>query len=212
MAKATTTSAEAYGAARTADATVGDDARRTATEDAGTVTDGLTQQLFGTAVEPDKPAPTVEYDALGRGAIVTHKGLRIIEFKKDGEDRKTKLHMFATRGGGGPWFSMFGTANLDSQLRKTRPGAVLLLRYAGKQPVEGSEQGQHVWEVRETAATAEQIAQLRARPEWVDRELLLDGAILAAATAEKTRRQNRAASSGGGGDAPPPHDDEDRPF
>lgn len=176
------------------------------------ITDGLTGQLFGRALEPDKPAPTLDYDSLRYGAIVTHKGIRVIEYKKDGQDRKTKLHMFATQGGIGPWFSVFGTANLDSQLRKARAGAVLLLRYAGKQKEPGSEQEVHMWEVRETSASAVMIQQLRERPEWKERELALEGAIRQAALAEQERRQQRSSGSGPDDDGAPPHDDNDRPY
>jgi hypothetical protein len=178
--------------------------------DEGRVTDGLTNQLFGKQLDPDKPAPTVDYDALKNGAIVTHQGYSVIEYKKDGQDRKTKLHMFATKGGIGGWFSVFGTANLDSQLRKARAGSIMLIRYAGKQkPDATSEQEQHMWEVRETAATPEQIVQLRERSEWRDRELALDAAIAAAAQAERERRESRQS---GQGDGAPPHDDSDVPF
>lgn len=184
-------------------------------KDATPGADALTQQMFGRVLEPDRPAPTLDYDALRYGAIVVHRGIRVIEYKREGKDRKTKLHLFATRGGGGPWFSVFGTANLDSQLRKAKPGAVLLLQYAGKQPVgmpDQTEQEQHVWHVRETVATPAQVAQLRARPEWVERELALDTAIVAAAVAERERRNgNRAQESGTGHDDAPPLDDGDLP-
>jgi hypothetical protein len=176
------------------------------------ITDGLTSQLFGRTIEPDKPAPTLDYDSLRYGAIVTHKGIRVIEYQKDGKNRKTKLHMFATQGGLGPWFSVFGTANLDSQLRKARTGAVLLLRYAGKQKEAGSEQEVHMWEVRETTASPAMIQQLRERPEWRERELALEGAIGQAALAEQERRAQRSSGSGPDDEAPPPHDDNDRPF
>lgn len=175
------------------------------------VTGGLTRQLFGKQVTPDRPAPTLEYQALeDGGVIVKHEGIKVIEYKKDGRDRKTKLHMFSSKAGQGNWFSVFGNANLDSQIRKlSRPGVIFLLRYAGKQKLEGSDREQHMWEVAETSARLEQINQLRERDEWRTRELALDAAITAADRAELERRTSRDTS---GEPAPPPHEDDDLPF
>ena len=166
--------------------------------------DAATDAMFGHSITPDKPAPTLTPDDLKEGAIVRHEGARVVEYTRDGAKKTAKLHLFSSKGGEGDWFSLFGTAQLDSQLRKARAGVVILLKYLGKvKTPDGNEP--HTWEVRPSSAGAEQIRKVR-ELDWRDRETILDGQIKAAEAREKMRREVRQAP------APAPAEDDDLPF
>lgn len=163
--------------------------------------------LFGKKVQPDKYAPTVPPESLAAALIVRYMGEQIIEYKKDGEDRRAKKQLFASRGGEGRWFSVFGSPNLNSQLRKVRTGGILLVKYRGKEPDE-LQRDVHVWDVAESTATLDQVRALRATPAWVEREESFELEFQVASDADKERMNTRRAAP----PEPPPHTDDDLPF
>lgn len=164
--------------------------------------------IFDRPIQPDKYAPTIPPEHLDEALIVKYEGEQTIEFTKDGETRRVKKHVFQSRGGEGAYFSVFGSPNLNSQLRKVRQGATLLIRYRGKEPDELG-RDVHVWDVTGTTATTDHVRQLRATGPWVTRETLFELARQSAASAEKDRLASRRA---GQPPEPPPHTDDDLPF
>lgn len=160
-------------------------------------------ELFTQHVQPDRPAPTLERECLKVPQIVQYKGPRWIEYEKGGEAKKTKKQIFAAQGGTGPWFSVWGSMNLDSQLRQLRPGTLLRLTYLGQEEID-QDNKPHMWEVTATTATASAVAELRSRTPWPEREraLLLD---IERAQQEALARRDAARAVG---EEPPPPDDE----
>lgn len=164
--------------------------------------------VFRTAIEADKPAPTVEPDELARPLIVRHVGTRVIEYTRENEARKSTLQIFASRAGEGPHFSVFANAGLNSQVKKAG-AAPCLLRYVGKEQQDGRDV--HVWSLSSGSRAAD-IGKLRATPAWVEREVEFDRAIERATVAERERRDARRAQGGSSGSPEgPPHDDDDAP-
>ncbi len=168
-------------------------------------TDGA--DIFTKRVEPDRPAPTLERELFTEPQIVQYKGVRFIEYKKDGEDRRTKKHLFAAAGGAGPWFSLWGSMNLDSQLRQLNAAAIIRLRYAG-QIEERDGNKPHLFDVTATSASPAAIDQLRNVPEWKEREEWLAGRIAAALADDQAKRDAKRTAHD---DGAPPHDDDDQP-
>lgn len=166
----------------------------------------LTDALFSAPLEADKPAPTVNPEDLVQGAIVRKVGERPITWQKDGTTRRATIHLFANVANLDRWFSLFGSVNLDSQLRKVRDGAAILLRYVGKRPADdGSAKELHTWEIRQTMANPAQLQQLLATAEWAPRLEALDLAITQAAQREQERRATGQQPEA------PPHTDADAP-
>lgn len=166
----------------------------------------LTDALFSAPLEADKPAPTVAPEDLVQGAIVRKVGERPITWQKDGGTRRATIHIFSSVANPDRWFSLFGSVNLDSQLRKVRAGAAVLLRYAGKMALgDGSDRELHTWEIRQTMANPAQLQQLLGTAEWAPRLQALDLAITQAAQREAERRQLGQQPEA------PPHTDADAP-
>jgi hypothetical protein len=181
-----------------------------ATPAPASVVDGarLTDALFSPPVEADKPAPMVNAEDLAQGAIVLKKGERPVKFRREGKERTTTVHIFASVAQPDRWFSLWGSQGLDSQLRKVRPGAALLLRYTGKRNLDdGTGREVHTWEIRQTSANPAQLQQLLGTAEWQPRVQALDLAITQATQREAERR----AAGGSSEPEPPPHTDADAP-
>ena len=162
---------------------------------------------FTQKVEPDKNAPTLDREVLRLSQIVQYKGVRFIEYDKDGATQKTRKHIFASQGGAGPWFSLWGSMNLDSQLRQLRPAAVFKLTYLGQEDL-GENNKPFTWEVLTTSATPAQVDQIRQREPWPDHERQLLEAIARQAAEEHARRDARRAAGDPAADA----GDDDLPF
>src|SRR4051812_12915355 len=155
------------------------------------VVDGarLTEALFSPPLQADKPAPTINAEDLAGGAIVRKTGERPVAFKREGKDRKTTVHMFESVANPDRWFSLWGSQNLDSQLRKVKPGQAMLLRYTGKRALDdGSGRELHTWEVRVTSANPAQLQQLLGTAQWQPLVQQLDLAITQGAQREAERR------------------------
>jgi hypothetical protein len=159
----------------------------------------LTDALFGSPLEPDKPAPTVNVEDLAVGAIVYKMGERVVTFPREGKTRKATIHIFSPAYNRDRWFSLFGSANLDSQIRKVRPGAAILITYSGKHALDdGSGRELHTWQIRQTQANPAQLQQLLGTGEWQLKVQALDLAITQAAQREQERR-----AAGRSPEAPP---------
>jgi hypothetical protein len=166
---------------------------------------------FFRTINPDESAPVVDREALKAGAIVRYIGARDTENRTTG--RRSKIHTFYSEGGEGVAFAVWGSVELDSQLRKLRGGTgVVFLRYNGKVPHPTMpDRTVHKWTVSEAVnARLEHIRS--AREPYKEAEETLNGVIAAAAEAD---RQRMLAQGGPGGpgyeDVPPPPDD-DTPF
>lgn len=165
----------------------------------------LTDALFSPPLEADKPAPTINAEDLVSGAIVRKKGERLVKFKREGKDRQTTVHMFESAANPDRWFSLWGSQNLDSQLRKVKPGQAMLLRYNGKRTLDdGTGREVHTWEIRVTSANPAQLQQLLGTADWQPRVQALDLAITQGAQREAERR-----AAGSSEPEPPPHTDAD---
>ncbi len=163
-------------------------------------------ELFTTEVKPDKPYPTLEREQLADAQLVQYVGIRVVEYVRDGKPQRTRKHLLAALAGDGPWFGVWGTYSLDSQLRKVRLGAIIRLAYVGKtQEADGTEQ--HRWNVAMTTASKDQVDQLRTMEPWPERERMLVGYINQAAENDRQRREARQAA-----DATQDADDTDLPF
>lgn len=159
---------------------------------------------FFRTINPDESAPMLTREDLAQGSIVRFIGTREVDNRSTG--RRSKIHTFYARGGEGVPFAVWGSVELDSQLRKLRGGAgVVFLRYNGKIP-HPTMPGRtvHKWTVQE-ALGAKPAHIAKAREGFVEQEAALDAAIAAAAEADKARLAAGAAM-----DAPP--DDDDLPF
>lgn len=169
-----------------------------------------TVSVFTTVLEPDKSAPTVDPLELTRPVIVRHVSERVIDYKRDGEARRSTLQVFASRAGAGAHFSVFSNTGLNSQLKAAGKGAVIALRYVGKE--KNDERDVHVWSVTTAPRGAGAVEKLRATDAWKDREVEFDSVIQEAVYAERERLKERRAS-GNAGVSPeaPPHDDDDAP-
>jgi len=158
---------------------------------------------FFRTINPDESAPVVNRDDLTQGTIARFISTREVESM----GRKSRLHVFYARGGEGVPFAVWGSAELDSQLRKLRGGAgIVFIRYNGKQP-HPSMPGRtvHKWTVQEAVgAKLEHVRKVRAP--FADQEAALDKVI-----AEAVER-DRARLATSGTDEPPPPDDDDLPF
>jgi hypothetical protein len=159
---------------------------------------------FFRTINPDESAPVVTREELGQGVIVRYIGTREVDNRSTG--RRSRIHTFYARGGEGVPFAVWGSVELDSQLRKLRGGSgVVFLRYNGKidHPTMPG-RTVHKWTVQEAlGAKAGHIA--KAREQFTEQEAALDAAIVSAAEADKARLAAGAAM-----DAPP--DDDDLPF
>lgn len=163
--------------------------------------------MFGPNVEPDAPAPLLERDHVKAGVVVLHKRTDSVT-TKNGRSLK---HVFAVVNApkGTPWFSLWGSANLNSQLNKLKAGQVVFLRYLGQNENPDGSPGAHMWNVQGTTASASQLRAVLDKPERAaairDFSTLLERTL----QAEREKRDaNRQASSPAG----PPHDDDDIPF
>ncbi len=165
---------------------------------------------FTRPVEPDQRAPLLDRDVLKVPQIVQYRGPRRITYTKDGQEQHTTKHYFASQAGRGPWFSLWASADLDSQLRQLRTGALFKIRYVGNVD-QGDGTTRHTFDVRTTTATPQQIDTLRNMPEWKDAELSLLNAIAQAKATEEHRRDERRQAAEARGEEPPPPDDEDQP-
>lgn len=162
--------------------------------------------LFGRNVEADEPAPIIERAFLAPGAIVKHKGSRTVMVS----GRSSMVHSFKLLGApaGTPWFSLWGSANLNSQLRKVKPGSTLLLRYVGQQRNDDDSPGAHQWEVKPSTVSDNMLGQYLQRPERVHLIRELATVCERALTDDRERRKAQQNDNPAG----PPHDDDDLPF
>lgn len=162
--------------------------------------------MFGRNVEADEPAPIIEREHLTQAAIVKHKGSRMVQVN----GRSSMVHSFKLLGApqGTPWFSLWGSANLNSQLRKVKPGSTLLLRYIGQERNPDDTPGAHKWDVKPSTVSDNMLQTYLQRPERV--QLIRELATVAerALVADRERRQAARNESPAG----PPHDDDDLPF
>lgn len=154
-------------------------------------------------VNPDESAPIVDRSELSQGVIVKFIGTRKVDSHTPGR-RYSTIHTFYARGGEGLAFAVWGSTELDSQLRKLR-GNILYLRYGGKQPhATLPDRTVHKWAIQEAlGARPEHIRKVRET--FADQEAALDVAIGAALERDKARMAL------GQPEAPPPEDD-DLPF
>jgi hypothetical protein len=158
---------------------------------------------FFRTINPDESAPVITREELAQGAIVRFIGTRETDNRTTG--RKSRIHTFYARGGEGVPFAVWGSVELDSQLRKLRGGSgIVFLRYNGKidHPTMPG-RTVHKWTVQEAlGAKAGHIA--KAREPFAEQEAALDASIAAAAERDKARLAAGAA------DVPP--EDDDLPF
>jgi hypothetical protein len=158
---------------------------------------------FFRTINPDESASVVGREDLAQGVIVRFIGTRDTDNRTTG--RKSRIHTFYARGGEGIPFAVWGSVELDSQLRKLRGGTgVVFLRYNGKIP-HPTMPGHtvHKWTVQEAlGAKLEHVR--KAREPFAEQEAKLDAAIGAAAERDKARL------AAGQQDTPP--DDDDLPF
>lgn len=159
--------------------------------------------LFGGNVPPDRTAPMLEREHLERPIVVRHKGTRAVKTNNG----MSTIHTFSLVAAEDKWFSLWGSANLNSQIRKLKPGAVLQLGYTGQVTNDDGTPGAHQWLVRPSTATLQSIVAYLGRPDEVKRTAELVEAIDRAQAADRERRAARA-----GGPDGPPHDDDDMPF
>lgn len=156
---------------------------------------------FFRTINPDESAPVVNRDDLHTGAIVRYVSTREVEAM----GRRSKLHVFYARGGEGVPFAVWGSSELDSQLRKLRGGTgIVFLRYNGK-VTHPTMPGRtvHKWTVQEAiGAKLEHVRKVRA--DWAEQETVLDATIAAASDRDRARLEAGAA------EAPP--EDDDLPF
>lgn len=162
--------------------------------------------LFGRNVEADEPAPIIEREHLKAGALVKHKGSRTVMVS----GRSSVVHSFKLLGApaGTPWFSLWGSANLNSQLRKVKSGTTMLLRYVGQQRNDDDSPGAHQWEVRPSTVSDNMLVQYLQRPERVQLIRELATVCERALTDDRERRKAHQNDNPAG----PPHDDDDLPF
>lgn len=156
-------------------------------------------------VNPDESASIVAREELTQGAIVKFIGTRKVENR--GMGRMSTIHTFYARGGEGLPFALWGSSELDSQLRKLR-GSVVFLKYNGKHAHPTvPDRTVHKWTVQEAVgARVEHIRKVREG--FAEQEAALDAAIGAAVERDKAR----LAAGGPGLDEVPPPDDSDLPF
>lgn len=171
--------------------------------DTTTTTTPTVDALFGRTLEADKPAPMIEREQLRAGAVVRHKSARTVKTSSG----NSVVHSFELLAApeGTPWFSLWGSANLNSQLRKAKPGAVLLLRYLGQDTNADNTPGAHQWEVKPSTAPAASVQLYLSsgdRPRAVrDFATIIDQAQ----AAERERRASRRSDA----PAAPEHTDDD---
>lgn len=163
---------------------------------------------FFRTVNPDESAPVIGREDLAQGAIVRFIGTRDTDNRTTG--RKSRIHTLYARGGEGVPFAVWGSVELDSQLRKLRGGAgIIFLRYNGKvEHPTMPDRTVHKWTVREAVGVKLEHVR-KAREPFAEQEAALDAAIAAAAERDKARLA--AAGPGAESDVPPPEDD-DLPF
>lgn len=165
--------------------------------------------VFTQDIPADRPAVTLDRDVFRTPQIVQYKGPRWIEYEKDGSTQRTKKQLLATQAGHGPWVAIWGSMNLDSQLRKLKLGAVLRLRYLGVDDTVEGDRKPHLWEVTATTASMAQVDELRGKAPWPAYERALLDAVERAKAENLARRDAAHAAT----EEPPPPDDEDRlPF
>lgn len=158
---------------------------------------------FFRTINPDESAPVVERAELAQGAIVRFIGTREVDNRQTG--RRSRIHTFYARGGEGVPFAVWGSVELDSQLRKLRGGTgIVFLRYNGKVD-HATMPGRtvHKWTVQEAVGAKREHVQ-KAREAFTEHEAALDTAVAAAAERDKARLA-------AGAELPPPEDD-DLPF
>jgi hypothetical protein len=161
---------------------------------------------FFRTIQPDESAPVVAREDLAQGAIVRFISTRETDNRTTG--RKSRIHTFYARGGEGVPFALWGSAGLDSQLRKLRGGTgIVFIRYNGKveHPTMPG-RTVHKWTVQE-AVGAKLDHVRKAREGFAEQEAALDATIAAAAERDKARLLAQGAM-----DEPPPPDDDDLPF
>ena len=161
---------------------------------------------FFRTIQPDESAPVVGREDLAQGTIARFIGTRETDNRTTG--RKSRIHTFYARGGEGVPFAVWGSVELDSQLRKLRGGSgIVFIRYNGKVP-HPTMPGRtvHKWTVQE-ALGAKLDHVRKAREPFAEQEATLDATIAAAAERDKAR-----LASLGSMDEPPPPDDDDLPF
>ena len=172
---------------------------------------GAAVDPFGPEVQPDRPAPTIDRELLRQPQIVQYIGARVIEYKKNGEDKRTRKQVFASAGGNGPWFSLWGTMNLDSQLRQVKYGAIVRITYKGQEADAAGNQP-HLFSVQVANGTRAQLDALRAQDEWAQAETWLRDQIEKQRADDMAKRDAARADGAASGDDVPPHDDADLPF
>lgn len=163
--------------------------------------------MFGRNLEADAPAPIIEREHLKAGAVVQHKGTHQVK-TANGPSVK---HTFRLVGApdNTPWLALWGSANLNSQLRKAKPGSVLLLRYRGQDNNPDGSPGAHLWDVKPSNVSLPQLLKYLESPERQTAIRELATVIQRAHEADRERRQAQRESSSPFG---PPHDDDDIPF
>lgn len=171
-----------------------------------------TQTLKGFApVQADKRGAPIDREDLRDGVIVKHVGTRWV----DGQSARGFIHTFKTRGGrgDGQLFECWGTSELNDMLKKTKAGAIVFLRYGGKEPhpeLPGAEV--HRWDVR-AARHSELTPELNeAVRDNADAQVALEAKIVASKARERERFEQRQRDAQSRGDAAPPHTDDDLPL
>lgn len=168
------------------------------TEDTDTMTtisDGLTERLFG----PDKPTEE-------RGPIVDRRELQnkpmITRFIRKGKAGDQVIFVFQLANTAGTLFALWHTQQLGGKLANTKRGEVILLEYLGQ-----SEDADkiHQWSIKPFAGTPTELANLVRQEPWRAKIAAFVDQVGLWATLERERRASR-------GDGAPPHDDRDSPF
>lgn len=159
--------------------------------------------LFGENLPADRPAPIIERALLDLGFAVRHQNTRQVKTNNG----VSTIHAFSLLGisKDAPWFSLWGSANLNSQLRKAKPGAVLYLRYAGQVLNDDGTPGAHQWKVKPSTAAPAAISAYLSGSSIRARVDDLTTAIAAALMADRERRALRRTDVIGW------HDDDDDP-
>jgi hypothetical protein len=124
--------------------------------------------------------------------------------------RTSRLHTFYARGGEGVPFAVWGTAGLDSQLRKLRGGpGIVFLRYNGLVPHPTvPDRKVHRFTVQEAVgAKLEHVRKVR--EQFADAETALDAVVAEAAERDKQRLMAQTSSQWEPGPVP---EDDDLPF
>lgn len=168
--------------------------------------------MFGGNLEADQPAPVIEKERLRAGAVVKHKSTRQVKTRTGMGTVHTFQLLRAPKGT--PWFAVWGSANLNSMLRKARPGSTLLLRYRGQERNADGSDGAHLWDVKPSNVSDNQLATyLDAAPRaQAIREL---STVIEQSLAAERDKRNAQRNGGNAGDPfgeAPAYTDDDVPF